>query len=88
MRGIKTTKSRLRKIIFTEVAKMAFEGWDEKKFENLPYKIIQGDVAQYRDSVFVEREVVAERLRAAMGVSLRDFNDFASICEEIGRAHV
>ena len=88
MRGIKTTKSRLRKIIFTEVAKMAFEGWDEKKFENLPYKIIQGDVAQYRDSVFVEREVVAERLRAAMGVSLRDFNDFASICEGVDESLV
>lgn len=88
MRGIKTTKSRLRKTIFTEVAKMAFEGWDEKKFENLPYKIIQGEVAQYRDSVFVEREVVAERLRAAMGVSLRNFNDFESICEGIDESLV
>ena len=68
MRGIKTSKSRLRKTIFTEVAKLAFEGWDAKKFENLPYKIIKGEVAQYRDSVFVEREVVAERLRAAMGL--------------------
>ncbi len=83
MRGIKTSKSRIRKTIFTEVAKMAYEGWDVKKFENLPYKIIKGDVAQYRDSVFVEREVVAERLRAAMGLSLRDFNDFSSICEGV-----
>lgn len=67
---------------------MAYEGWDEKKFENLPYKIITGDVAQYRDSVFVEREVVAERLRAAMGLSLRDFNDFSSICEGIDESLV
>ncbi len=88
MRGIKTAKSRLRKTIFTEVAKLAFEGWDAKKFENLPYKIIKGEVAQYRDSVFVEREVVAERLRAAMGVSLRDFNDFASICEGVDESLV
>lgn len=88
MRGIKTSKSRLRKTIFTEVAKLAFEGWDAKKFENLPYKIIKGEVAQYRDSVFVEREVVAERLRAAMGVSLRDFNDFASICEGVDESLV
>lgn len=88
MRGIETTKSNLRKTIFTEVAKMAYEGWDEKKFENLPYKIITGEVAQYRDSVFVEREVVAERLRAAMGVSLRDFNDFASICEGVDESLV
>ena len=88
MRGIKTSKSRIRKTIFTEVAKMAYEGWDVKKFENLPYKIIKGDVAQYRDSVFVEREVVAERLRAAMGLSLRDFNDFSSICEGVDESIV
>ena len=88
MRGIKTSKSRIRKTIFTEVAKMAYEGWDAKKFENLPYKIIKGDVAQYRDSVFVEREVVAERLRAAMGLSLRDFNDFSSICEGVDESIV
>ena len=88
MRGIKTRKSNLRKTVFTEVAKMAFEGWDEKKFENLPYKIISGEVAQYRDSVFVEREIVAERLRAAMGLSLRDFNDFESICEGVDESLV
>lgn len=88
MRGIKTSKSRIRKMIFTEVARMAYEGWDAKKFENLPYKIISGDIAQYRDSVFVEREVVAERLRAAMGLSLRDFNDFESICEGIDESIV
>ena len=88
MRGIKTSKSRIRKTIFTEVAKLAYKGWDEKEFQNLPYKIINGDVAQYRDSVLVEREVVAERLRAAMGLSLRDFNDFNSVCEGIDESLV
>ena len=79
MRGIKTTKSRLRNRIFTEVARLAFEGWDARKFENLPYKIIPGEMAQYRDSVFVEREVLAERLRAAMGLSLRKFCSYSSV---------
>lgn len=83
MRGIKSTKSRIRKNIFTEVAKLAYEGWDPKKFENLPYKIIKGEIAQYRDSVFVERAVVGERLRAAMGLSLRNFDDFSTICDGI-----
>lgn len=90
MRGIKTTKSKLRKQIFTEVAALAFEGWDEQKFVNLPYKIIPGEQAQYRDSVFVEREIVAERLRVAMGLSLRKFHHYstirqgvdASLCDE------
>ena len=83
MRGIKSTKSRIRKSIFTEVARLAYDGWDPKKFENIPYKIITGEIAQYRDSVFVERAVVGERLRAAMGLSLRNFDDFSSICDGI-----
>ncbi len=83
MRGVKTSKSKIRKQIFTEVAKLAFEGWDAKKFENLPYKIITGEIAQYRDSVFVERAVVGERLRAAMGFSLRDYSEFSLISEGI-----
>lgn len=32
MRGVKTSKSRIRKQIFTEIAKLAFEGWDADKF--------------------------------------------------------
>ena len=79
MRGVKTTKSKLRRQIFAEIAKLAFEGWDAKKFENLPYKIIPGEMAQYRDSVFVEREIVAERLRAAMGLSLRKYTSYSSV---------
>ena len=66
MRGVKTSKSRIRKKIFTEIAKLAFEGWDEKKFQNLPYKIIKGEIAHYRDSVFVERAVVGERDRKSV----------------------
>ncbi len=77
MRGVQTTKSRIRTKIFTEIAKLAFEGWDQRKFENLPYQIIPGEMAQYRDSVFVERAVVAERLRAAMGLSLRTFSSYS-----------
>ena len=83
MRGITTSKSRIRQNIFTEVARLAYGGWDPRKFENLPYKIISGEIAHYRDSVFVERAVVGERLRAAMGLSLRKFSDFSSICDGI-----
>ena len=45
MRGVKTSKSRIRKQIFTEIAKLAFEGWDADKFQRLPYKIIKGEIA-------------------------------------------
>jgi [FeFe] hydrogenase (group B1/B3) len=83
MRGIKTSKSRIRKRIFTEVAKLAFEGWDVDKFQNLPYKIVSAEDAQYNDSIFVEREVVAERLRVTMGLSLRDFENYSTLKDGI-----
>ena len=83
MRGLKTTKSRIRREIFTEIARLSFEGWDPEKFRNLPYKIIPGETSHYRDSIFVERAVVAERLRAAMGLSLRDINNYTSMLDGV-----
>ena len=79
MRGMTTTKSRIRTRVFTEIAKMAYKGFDAREFENLPFKIIPGEMAQYRDSIFVEREIVAERLRAAMGMGLRKWTNYASV---------
>ncbi len=78
MRGLDSPKTSLRTQVFTEVARLAYEGWDAEKFRNLPYSIIPGEEAQYRDSVFVERAIVAERLRAAMGLSLRRFDEYSS----------
>ncbi len=78
MRGLDSPKSSLSTQLFTEVARLAYEGWDAEKFRNLPYRIIPGEEALYRDSVFVERAIVSERLRAAMGLSLRRFDEYSS----------
>lgn len=83
MRGITNNKSRIRHQIFTEIARLAYQGWDPKKFENLPYKIVVGEEAQYQDNIFVEREVVAERLRAAMGLALRNFENYSTISDGV-----
>ena len=45
---------------------MAYEGGDCSKLEELPYKIVPGEVASYRESIFLERAVVGERLLVAM----------------------
>lgn len=83
MRGITTQKSRIRSEVFTEIAKLAYEGWDPVKFHNIPYKIITSEGAQFRDNVFVKREIVSERLRAAMGLSLRHFDEYESRLEGV-----
>lgn len=40
MRGLYSSKTKIRQQIFTEVARFAYEGGDYSKFESLPYKII------------------------------------------------
>ena len=71
MKGVDTQKSRIRHMVFTEIARLAYEGGGPEKLDELPYKIIPGEIATYRDSIFLERAIVGERLRAAMGLSFQ-----------------
>ena len=71
MRGLYSSKTKIRHEIFTEIARMAYEGGDCSRLDELPYKIVPGEIASYRESIFLERAVVGERLRVAMGLSLR-----------------
>ena len=83
MRGLYSSKTEIRHKIFTEIARMAYEGNNPKMIEELPYKIIPGEVASYRDSIFLERAVVGERLRVAMGMSLRPVTEHAPLSKGV-----
>ena len=71
MRGIHSVVDDIRRSVFTEVARLAYEGGDFSRIDALPYKIIPGEDAQYRHDVFLERAIVTERLRLACGLPLR-----------------
>ena len=74
MRGLRTPVSDLRKSIFTEVAKIAYEADSANlndAVEAVPYTVCPGDVPTYRESIYRERAIAAERVRLAMGMSLR-----------------
>ncbi|MCQ2555669.1 MAG: 4Fe-4S dicluster domain-containing protein, partial [Clostridia bacterium] len=81
MRGINTQKSKIRNTIFKEIANLAYTGGGTKQLEEIPYRIIPGEIAKYRDSVFLERAVIGERLRAAMGLEVRLADDPDPISE-------
>ncbi|MDO5709286.1 MAG: iron hydrogenase, partial [Coriobacteriales bacterium] len=77
MRGVYTNLTDIRRRVFADVARIIYElGSDpsntdkdfDQAFEELPYKIIPGDVATYRESVFLERAIVEERIRLTMGL--------------------
>lgn len=71
MQGIYTQLRGVRHEVFTEVAKLAYqEIMDYKIIEDIPYKIITGEVPSFRDSVFKERAIVGERLRLALGLNM------------------
>ena len=52
MRGIPSFVTDVRKKVFTEVAKMAYEG-DYSRMEELPYCIVPGEIAAHRESIFL-----------------------------------
>ena len=71
MRGIPSLITDIRKKVFTEVARMAYAGKGYEAANDLPYVIVPGDRPLHREDVFLERAIAGERVRLAMGLSLR-----------------
>ena len=72
MRGIDTPVNQLRRQVFVEVAKVAYESDNvNNDIEAIPYKITPGDEPRFRESIYRERAVASERVRLAMGMCLR-----------------
>ncbi|MDD3428787.1 MAG: 4Fe-4S dicluster domain-containing protein [Oscillospiraceae bacterium] len=88
MRGIYTSVTDIRRKVFTEIARLAYEGGDYSRIAELPFKIIPGEVASYRDSIFLERAIVGERLRLAIGLPLRPLDQQAPISEGINESAI
>ena len=88
MRGIETPVREIRRRVFKEIAKFAYEQKDLSKIEDLPYEIVPGEIARYRDSIYRERAVVGERLRLAMGMSLRPADKPARITKGIDESNI
>ena len=88
MRGVETRIQEIRHRIFREVARMAYHTeWPvDKRIEELPYKIIPGEVGNFRNDVFLERAIVSERLRLAMGLPYRGAADPAPVSTGIEEA--
>ena len=98
MRGVYTNLTKIRRTVFKEVARIAYQGGvdvdgdgvidtDEYGWvDELPYQIIPGDVATYRESVFIERAVVGERIRLAMGLPLQGVDKPAQLSEGVAEA--
>ena len=75
MRGIDTQVRVTRRRIFKEVANLAYHSENLKDdIEALPYKIVDYDKPTHRENIYRERAIIRERIRLAMGLSLRPEN--------------
>ena len=84
MRGIYNSVTDIRRKVFTEIARLAYEGGDyATEIEKLPFKILPGEQAKYRESIFLERAIVGERLRLGIGLPLRKMDEHAPLSDGI-----
>ncbi len=88
MRGIPSLITNIRKKVFTEVARMAYEGGDYSKAEDLPYIIVPGDQPLHRESIFLERAIAGERVRLAMGLGIRPVQTRSLMTEGMDHAAI
>ena len=89
MRGLHTQVSDLRKDVFVEVARIAYESDNiNDDLESIPYKLSPDENPRFRDSVYRERAVSSERTRLALGLSLRPQNKPVHITSGLNEATV
>lgn len=86
MRGVHSAVDDIRRNVFTEVARLAYEGGDYSRIDLIPYKIVPGEDLEYRSSVFLARSIVEERLRLACGLPLQPIDVRAPASDGIEEA--
>ena len=86
MKGTYTLLNDVRRRVFEEVSRLAYEEADFSQFNELPYKMLPGVVGSMRSDIFLERAVIGERIRLAMGLPLRASNEHAPVAKGIEEA--
>ena len=93
-RGIETTVTQVRRKVFTEVARMGYANVKGEAanhmMRKIPYTIIPGEVGKLRKDIFLERAIVEERVRLAIGLPTRridEHNSAVSGLEDASIAH-
>lgn len=89
MRGIDTQVRKIRREIFKEVANMAYHSTNlVEDMEALPYKLVDADNSPYWGNIYREREIVRERTRLAMGMSLRPEDEPVQVSQGVEESNI
>lgn len=91
MRGLHSQVSELRKNVFIEVARIAYEVEPKDMvdaMEAIPYKLSPTETPRFRESIYRERAISSERARLAMGLSIRPQDKPVHITSGIKRSTI
>ncbi len=91
MRGLDTPVRKVRHEVFKEVAKVAFDVEEARvndAVEAIPYIVTPTEEARFRKNIYQERAVVSERVRLAMGMSLRPEDKPVHVTEGINQSDI
>ena len=75
-------------MVFTEVARFAYENGTREDFDQIPFNILPGEQSKYRSNIFLERAVLGERIRTAMGMPVRDAGQSGPLSEGLEKADI
>ena len=73
----------LRRMVFANIAYMAYNDEDLSQLNDVTFRMLPGEVASYHDDIFRERAVLGERLRMALGLDARTADQTGPITEGI-----
>ena len=88
MRGFHSIVDEIRQDVFKEVAKLAYEGGDLKRVDMIPYEMVRRDALQERSDVFLQRAIITERVRLALGMPFESAANQVPISATIAKADV
>lgn len=88
MRGIDTQVRKERREVFKEVASLAYYSENLKDdMEALPYRLVPDDAPEYMDK-YRQRAIARERVRLAMGLSLRPENQPVHLTQGLEESNI
>ena len=71
----------LRRRVFSEIAKMAYADTPLQELESIGYRLYPGTSPDDREELFRKRAIVEEMTRLAMGMNLRDYDEYIKVTE-------
>ncbi len=72
MAKVTTEVNKIRRIVNTEVARLAFQGTLVDRIDALPKELTDSWVTRYRCCEYKERAILAERIKLTLGVTSAD----------------